>query len=445
MIGMIAAGFGMFLYNITIQKPDGQIGITRWPIDFTKDFAGHIAFANNVPFIKPSGLQLLQENHLWLQIIDTNGDEIQSANKPLEIQAHYSPADLLEMYLNGNGGYSVFPGSIQSNDKVWTYLIGFPMRIAKVTAYVNQDRFDTLKPIALVVFGITLLLLFISTFVYGLIVTRQMTRIRKSIREIALRTYLPARNSGAFGELYAELNMLNQEIKSSDEARAKNERQREEWIANITHDLKTPLSPIRGYAELISDLGPEIEPDEIRKYGGIILKNTAYAEELINDLKLTFQLQNGMLSLNKHKQNIVRFTKERIIDLLNHPEYGLRNISFYSPAENIELSFDAVLLKRALNNLLTNALVHNPVDTPISVSIRAEDKIAITIQDNGRGMNQEELDKLFVRYYRGNSTEAKPEGSGLGMAIAKQIIEQHGGSILADSKLGSGTCITILL
>lgn len=138
--------------------------------------------------------------------------------------------------------------------------------------------------------------------------------------------------------------MLNQEIKSSDEARAKNERQREEWIANITHDLKTPLSPIRGYAELISDLGPEIEPDEIRKYGGIILKNTAYAEELINDLKLTFQLQNGMLSLNKHKQNIVRFTKERIIDLLNHPEYGLRNISFYSPAENIELSFDAVLL-----------------------------------------------------------------------------------------------------
>lgn len=89
--------------------------------------------------------------------------------------------------------------------------------------------------------------------------------------------------------------------------------------------------------------------------------------------------------------------------------------------------------------------MHNPVDTPISVSIRAEDKIAITIQDNGRGMNQEELDKLFVRYYRGNSTEAKPEGSGLGMAIAKQIIEQHGGSILADSKLGSGTCITILL
>jgi signal transduction histidine kinase len=443
MIGMFTTGFCMFLYNITIQKPDGHIDITRWPIDFTKDFSGYIVFANNVPFIKQSGLKLLHENNLWLQIIDTNGDEIQSVNKPLEIQAHYSPSDLLEVYLNGIGDYSVFPGSIQSDDKVWAYLIGFPVRISKVTLYVNKDRFDTLKPIALVMFGVTLLLLIISTLVYSLIITKQMTRIRKSIREIATRTYLPARNSGAFGVIYEELNTLNLEIKSSDEARAKSERLREEWIANITHDLKTPLSPIRGYAELISDLGSEIEPEEIRKFGGIILKNTTYAEELINDLKLTFQLKNGMLALNKRKQNIVRFTKELVIDLLNNPEYKFKNISFYSTSENIELLFDAVLLKRALNNLLTNALVHNNVDTTVSVSIEAGDEIKISIQDNGRGMKEDELGKLFIRYYRGNNTESNPEGSGLGMAITKQIIEQHGGCILADSKLGSGTNITI--
>jgi signal transduction histidine kinase len=114
-----------------------------------------------------------------------------------------------------------------------------------------------------------------------------MKRIRKSIREIASRAYIPAVNSGSFGDVYEELNTLDSEIKSSDEARAKNEKLREEWIANITHDLKTPLSPIRGYAELISALDAVTEPDEIKKYGGIILKNTAYAEELINDLKLT--------------------------------------------------------------------------------------------------------------------------------------------------------------
>lgn len=162
----------------------------------------------------------------------------------------------------------------------------------------------------------------------------------------------------------------------------KNEKLREEWIANITHDLKTPLSPIKGYAELISDPDSETEPDEIRKYGGIILKNTAYAEELINDLKLTYQLKNEMLPLNKSRQNIIRFAKELVIDLLNNPEYESRDISFYSPVENAEFFFDRVLLKRALNNLLTNALVHNNKDTKVTVSIKMGDKIQINIQIN---------------------------------------------------------------
>ena len=89
--------------------------------------------------------------------------------------------------------------------------------------------------------------------------------------------------------------------------------------------------------------------------------------------------------------------------------------------------------------------MHNPVDTKISVSVKADDLIKISIQDNGRGMSAEEMDKLFVRYYRGNNTDAKPEGSGMGMTIAKQIIEQHAGWILAESQLGSGMCITIAL
>lgn len=443
LVGTLAAGFCMLLYNITIQKPDGQVALSKWPIDFTQDFAGHISFTNGMPRIEQSGLELLHENNLWLQIIDTNGDEIQSVAKPQGISAHYSPSDLLRTYQFGNGDYSVFFGSIQSGGKEWTYVIGFPARISKVTVYVNKDRFDTAKPIAYVMFGVMLFLLIISSFVYGFNVTKQIDQLRKAIREIASRTYMPAPDRGYFGDVIGELNHLNLEIKSSDETRAKTEKLREEWIANITHDLKTPLSPIRGYAELISTPSDVTEPNEIRKYGNIILKNTAYAEELINDLKLTYQLKNDMLPLNKRNQNVVQFTKELVIDLLNHPEYESRNITFYSSTDNLDLPFDPVLLKRALNNLLTNALIHNSKDTMISVSVRKGEKIQIIIQDNGHGMKAEELENLFVRYYRGNTMDAKPEGSGLGMAIAKQIIELHGGSITVASEPGSGTCITI--
>jgi signal transduction histidine kinase len=422
--------------------PNGQAEISKWPIDFTHDFSKCIFFYDDKPHIKQSGLKRLQENNLWLQIIDTNGDEFLSFDKPEGIPSHYSPSDMLDSYKNGTGKYSVFFGSVYSGDKEWTYMIGFPIHILKVTYYVNGDRFATFKPVVLILFSVLLVLLIISSFVYSFIVATQMKQIRKSISNVALRTYISPVNKGSFGDVYQELNILNSEIRLSDEVRERNEKLREEWIANITHDLKTPLSPIRGYAELISAMNSETELNEIKKYGSIILKNTAYAEELINDLKLTYQLKNEMLPLDKKKQDIVRFTKELVIDLLNNPEYELRNIFFYITNENIEFLFDKVLLKRALCNLLTNALVHNNRETEICVSIKVENCIKISIQDNGRGMKKEELENLFIRYYRGENTTVKPEGSGLGMAIAKQIIGLHGGIIEVESTPISGTCIS---
>ncbi len=444
LIILIATGFGILIYNITLIKPDGQVKISKWPIDFTKEFSHYIVFAKDgTPLINQSGLKLLQENNLWVQIIDTNGDEIQTFDKPSEILSHHSPSSLINLYQNGTEKYSVFFGSLQWGDKEWTYLIGFPLPISKIILYVNKDRFATFKPIVFVILSIMLLALVLSTFIYGLIMARQIKKIRKNIRAIASRTYIPTTSNDSFSEIYEELNTLNSEIKSTDEARAKDEKLREEWITHITHDLKTPLSPIKGYAELISTLDSEIDPYELRRYGHILLKNTAYAEGLINDLKLTYQLKNQMLPLHKQTQNIVRFTKELLVDLLNNPEFELRDVSFYSSSEILELAFDEMLLKRALNNLLINALIHNSKDTQIAVSVQAGDSIAIIIQDNGYGMTQEELEHLFVRYYRGENTAAKPEGSGLGMAIAKQIIQLHGGSISAKSERGSGTCMTI--
>lgn len=202
--------------------------------------------------------------------------------------------------------------------------------------YFNEARFTSGKPIIVGMIGTMLLLVIISGIIYSFLITKQMAQMRKSIREIALRAYMPAVNNGLFRDVYDELNTLNSEIRSSDEARAKNDKLREEWIANITHDLKTPLAPIRGYAELISENGDQTEIDEIKKYGRTILKNAAYAEKLINDLKLTYQLKNDMPPIQKSRQNIVRFVKELIIDILNNPEYESRIIEFYSLSDNIE-------------------------------------------------------------------------------------------------------------
>ncbi|MFR8339727.1 MAG: sensor histidine kinase [Eisenbergiella massiliensis] len=152
---------------------------------------------------------------------------------------------------------------------------------------------------------------------------------------------------------------------------------------NITHDLKTPLSPIRGYAELLLENGVP-EEGSCRQYAAVMLKNTAYMETLIDDLKLTYQLDNRMLPIHRSRQDIVRFLKELAIDILNTPEYENRTIHFLSDDAPILFPFDPTLLTRAFRNLIINAFVHGN-ETPKSQywpPLRIPYPIAVA--DNGR-------------------------------------------------------------
>jgi len=101
-------------------------------------------------------------------------------------------------------------------------------------------------------------------------------------------------------------------------------------------------------------------------------------------------------------------------------------------------------MRRCISNLIFNALIHNKEGTEVVVDIRNQDRINIEIKDNGKGINEEDLRKLFNRYYRGTNTESH-KGSGLGMSIAKEVVEAHGGNIFVESELGKGTSIKIEL
>ena len=171
-----------------------------------------------------------------------------------------------------------------------------------------------------------------------------------------------------------------------------------------------------------------------------MMKNVSYMETLIDDLKLTYQLENGMLPLNCQEQNLVRFLRELAIDILNDPEYENRIIHFECAEQMVRYSFDQTLFQRAFGNLIVNAFVHGRSDTEITLGVvYTGNSIQISVMDNGGGMSPEESAHLFERYYRGASTEKRPEGTGLGLAIAKNIIEYHGGQISVSSVLGVGT------
>lgn len=219
---------------------------------------------------------------------------------------------------------------------------------------------------------------------------------------------------------------------------------RNEWIANISHDIKTPLASIKGYAELMSS-GYDIEIDEVSQYAEIIDSKANYIKELVDDLNLTMKLKDGYSNISREEKNIVSLVRGCIIDILNNPKYNNVYIDFNSKEDNIVLKIDELLMKRVINNLLYNSIIHNNEDVSIKVNIILDEKTHIIIEDNGKGISEEDLKYIFERYYRGTNTGHAHKGSGLGMAISRDIVKAHNGNIKVESNIGSGTKIEIIL
>lgn len=432
LLGAFLASACFFFLLITFRKPDGSLAKSDWPKLMTESFREEILFLDGKPQLSQTGRELLRMEKTGLQLLDASGRELLSWQKPEEAQTDYSAAQLLRIVSSGHlegRQESSFAAVFTKDGQEYTYLLHFPIKISENTMYLNGERFSGGKNVLLPIAAVLLVLISFFAILYGFRLTRTVKQLVISVDEIAGRCYLPVRSTGAFRDLGESLNRLDAELREGDQLRRDTDRMREEWITNITHDLKTPLSPIRGYAELLLENGVP-EEGSCRQYAAVMLKNTAYMETLIDDLKLTYQLDNRMLPIHRSRQDIVRFLKELAIDILNTPEYENRTIHFLSDDAPILFSFDPTLLTRAFRNLIINAFVHGNENTEVTILAAVTDSVLqIAVADNGRGIPPEDAAHLFDRYYRGQDTGRKPEGTGLGLAIVKGIAELHGGSI----------------
>ena len=435
----IFIGMVFYLLNVSINNKNSYANWTSWPAYFTSNFSDEIYFQDGRPQLTDEGIMKLEEYKLGFQMVDKDGNVTLVYNAPEGAASHYSPMEMVQLYKTGGNfkDYTMFIGSVTNKEEEWVYIIGFPAKISKVTMYLNYDNYLNIKFVLLGGF----ILLILLVVIYGICINRTLSNIIAGIKRLTSNDYVPIKEKGMYNEVFNNLNLLNSKLKASEEERKRDEILREEWIANISHDLKTPLSPIKGYAEILTDLEYQVSNDDVKKYGEIILRNAQNVENLVENLNFTYQLKNGMLPINRKEGNITRLLKEVIISILNYPQYEDRNIIFNCSEIMVNFNFDNTLLTRAFTNLLYNSVIHNSSDTIIKVSIKKQDKIFIKIEDNGKGMSEEDVKKLFERYYRGTNSSVNVKGSGLGMAIAKQIIEAHDGKINVESKLNNGTNI----
>lgn len=443
---MASITIGLFYYIFSIPEPEG-LSIASWPQMFTDNFSVWMDYEDENLEVEKIGLDRLDEYGLWIQVIDESGQEIFSYSKPESYPTSYPASTLLAFgtsaYENEN---TVFVSCLEDSTETCSYIIGFPYAIGKYMLYYNGERFTRLLPVVKKIVLSALFIFAVLVFGYVCWISRKLSNITGGIRNVSQRAYIPLKEKGMFHDIFAALNKMDMEIRQSDKIKEETENARTEWIANITHDLKTPLSPVKGYAELLAD-NQIAGVETAQEYGKIILKNVSHVEKLLNDLKLTYQIDSGVVPYNPQEVLITRYVKEVVIDIINDPAFSKRIIEFESDGQELIVFLDPDLLRRAIQNIIINALIHNPPDTKIKISIgkSAARVVFISICDNGSGMDEAEQAKLFNRYYRGTNTREKPEGSGLGLAIAKQIVVLHGGNISVKSSPDIGTEFIITL
>lgn len=248
-----------------------------------------------------------------------------------------------------------------------------------------------------------------------------------------------------FIELRSKLDGLTYQLNTAEKERKELDEIRKNWTAGVTHDLKTPLSYIQGYAAMLRS-EHKWGDGEIKEFAKIIEEKSLYMEQLIDDLSVVYEFDKMQIPLNLRSTDLVAFVKNVLKDFRQYPMANDHSIHLHVKDEgNILLAFDQTLLKRALENFLMNAIVHNPSQTKITVSIgTTKDFTFIEVKDDGIGMDEQTIQQLFNQYYRGTPTDKSHLGSGLGMSIAKQFIERQRGQINVESEPNKGTQIKIL-
>ena len=317
--------------------------------------------------------------------------------------------------------------------------------IGAVIILMQSNLLAAVAEVAIIIPILDIMVAIVFGYIFSRKITRPIKEIIRGVENLEEGKYeIFYKEEGIYKDVKIKLNNLANKLEQNKIEKQKIDKLRDEWIANITHDIKTPLSSIKGYAEVL-EYYSDFTIKEIKEYGKIVNEKSEYIKEIVDDLNLTMQLKNNKYILKNENINLVSLVKEIIIDILNDSKYSERDIEFISIKDVIKIDVDKMLLRRAINNLIYNAIIHNNDKVSIKVNIYKLEKVHIVIEDNGKGIAEEDLKHIFDRYYRGTNTIKEQNGSGLGMAIAENIIKAHDGDININSKLGVGTEIEIIL
>lgn len=290
-----------------------------------------------------------------------------------------------------------------------------------ITAWINKDIYKPLKELSVAMQHIAE-----GDFDY------RMTRVRED----------------ELGALFENYEQMRLQLKENEEEKADNEKKSKELVSNISHDLKTPITSIKGYVEGIMD-GVADTPEKMDKYIKTIYNKANDMDKLINELTTYSGIDSNKIPYHFHIINVSNYFSDCVEEVgldLESKNIHL-NYTNLAPADTCIVA-DPEQLKKVINNIIGNSIKYMGHDNGV-IDIRILDEgesVKVEIEDNGKGIAAKDIGNVFERFFRSDASRNSMQGgSGIGLSIVKKIIEDHGGYVWATSKEGEGTCMHFVI
>ncbi len=255
-------------------------------------------------------------------------------------------------------------------------------------------------------------------------------------------------NKDEIGELCEDFEEMRIRLKDNAEEKIRSEQQSKELISNISHDLKTPITAIKGYVEGLID-GVADTPEKQNKYLQTVYSKAIDMDHLINELSFYSKIDTNKIPYTFNRINVVGYFEDCAEDIGRELEDEHIGFAYQNYVDDfVQMIADAEQIKRVINNIVGNSKKYSDkAETKIRMTVKdVGDFVQIEIEDNGKGIAAKDLPYIFDRFYRTDaSRNSSKGGSGIGLSIVKKIMEDHGGKIWVTSKEGIGTVMYLVL
>lgn len=400
-----------------------EISISKICDSITLDGTGHLTAAGVLD-------EILEEHHAWAMVLDDTGTVIFQSRLPEELPRRYTVADVAKFSRWYLGDYPVY---VQEHPQGLLVVGGEKGSQAKYYFSVSESYARKLLVGLAAVFLTNIIVVVLLIWKNTRHVEKAVTPILRGIETVSSGRPVSLPEKGELAEINRQLNKAGAFIAKKDSARA-------DWISGISHDVRTPLSVILGFAGQMED--DRFLPASAREQAACIRKQGEKLRSLISDLNLTSRLEYSMQPLRMEKVYPVELARQVVCEFLDGGLEERYEIEFSADQESETASImgDEVLLKRALYNLIQNSVIHNPKGCVISVSVaRNETGITTMVSDDGIGVSAEKLEKLRATAHHLESTDERLNlRHGLGVLLVRQIVEAHHGTVEIESTPQNG-------